>query len=76
MRGRARIDCRPAEGLHFTTALMADVRAKGRRGAPTTLHVGYGTFKPVRVEQVEDHQVDLGACLVSVDGLGADPREA
>jgi len=48
----------PTAGLHFSEAL---VRALGERAieiVEITLHVGYGTFQPVRVEQVEDHRLD------------------
>jgi S-adenosylmethionine:tRNA ribosyltransferase-isomerase len=48
----------PTAGLHFTDALLESLRAQGVEAARVTLHVGYGTFKPVRVEQVEDHEVD------------------
>jgi S-adenosylmethionine:tRNA ribosyltransferase-isomerase len=48
----------PTAGLHFTDALLADLRARGVERAEVTLHVGYGTFKPVRAERVEDHVVD------------------
>jgi S-adenosylmethionine:tRNA ribosyltransferase-isomerase len=48
----------PTAGLHLTPALLGRLSAAGVSRADITLHVGYGTFKPVRVEQVEDHQVD------------------
>jgi S-adenosylmethionine:tRNA ribosyltransferase-isomerase len=48
----------PAAGLHFDEPLLDAVRAVGIGFARLTLHVGYGTFKPVRVEEVEDHRVD------------------
>ena len=48
----------PTAGLHFDDALIDDLRARGVSWSTITLHVGYGTFKPVRVEQVEDHVVD------------------
>jgi S-adenosylmethionine:tRNA ribosyltransferase-isomerase len=48
----------PTAGLHFTTQLLESLRAKGVERAEITLHVGYGTFKPVRSERVEDHVVD------------------
>jgi S-adenosylmethionine:tRNA ribosyltransferase-isomerase len=48
----------PTAGLHFDEALMAAVEAAGVQRVNLTLHVGYGTFKPVRVEQVEAHVVD------------------
>jgi S-adenosylmethionine:tRNA ribosyltransferase-isomerase len=48
----------PTAGLHFTPELLASLDAIGVARAEITLHVGYGTFKPVRAERVEDHTVD------------------
>ena len=48
----------PTAGLHLTPGLLARLSANGVARADVTLHVGYGTFKPVRTEQVEDHRVD------------------
>lgn len=48
----------PTAGLHFTPELLAQVRAMGVEVVTITLHVGYGTFKPVRVDLIEDHIVD------------------
>jgi S-adenosylmethionine:tRNA ribosyltransferase-isomerase len=48
----------PTAGLHFTPELLDELRAKGVEIAEITLHVGYGTFQPVRVERVEDHRVE------------------
>jgi S-adenosylmethionine:tRNA ribosyltransferase-isomerase len=48
----------PTAGLHFTPELLARLTARGIERAAITLHVGYGTFKPVRVDQVEQHVVD------------------
>ena len=48
----------PTAGLHFTPEMMDALAARGIAQAAITLHVGYGTFKPVRVERVEDHTVD------------------
>ena len=48
----------PTAGLHFTAQMLDDLAARGIERVPVTLHVGYGTFKPVRVERVEDHMVD------------------
>jgi S-adenosylmethionine:tRNA ribosyltransferase-isomerase len=48
----------PTAGLHFTSSLLADCVARGVEIVEITLHVGYGTFQPVRVTQVEDHQVE------------------
>ncbi|HEY6507872.1 MAG TPA: tRNA preQ1(34) S-adenosylmethionine ribosyltransferase-isomerase QueA, partial [Vicinamibacterales bacterium] len=55
----------PTAGLHFTDAILAGLVAKGLERTRVTLHVGYGTFKPVRVEDVEDHSVDPEAFEVS-----------
>ncbi len=48
----------PTAGLHFTEALLAELEARGVRRAYVTLHVGPGTFKPVKVARVEDHRMD------------------
>jgi S-adenosylmethionine:tRNA ribosyltransferase-isomerase len=48
----------PTAGLHFTPALLEAIAGRGVERVAITLHVGYGTFKPVRVESVEDHAVD------------------
>ncbi len=45
----------PTAGLHFDEALLARLEAKGVRKAFVTLHVGSGTYQPVRVEKIEDH---------------------
>jgi S-adenosylmethionine:tRNA ribosyltransferase-isomerase len=48
----------PTAGLHFDEATLAALAANGIGRAAVTLHVGYGTFKPVKVDRVEDHVVD------------------
>ncbi len=48
----------PTAGLHFTPELLAALTARGVERAEVTLHVGYGTFKPIKVDRVEDHVVD------------------
>jgi S-adenosylmethionine:tRNA ribosyltransferase-isomerase len=48
----------PTAGLHFSEPLLAALRQHGVSIADITLHVGYGTFQPVRVEHVEDHRVE------------------
>ena len=45
----------PTAGLHFTEALLAHLTESGIRIAKVTLHVGLGTFRPVKVDTVEDH---------------------
>lgn len=45
----------PTAGLHFTDELLEKIRAKGVKIAKITLHVGLGTFRPMKEERVEDH---------------------
>ena len=45
----------PTAGLHFTPDILSCIRQRGIETAEVTLHVGLGTFQPVRVERVEDH---------------------
>lgn len=47
----------PTAGLHFTTELLNAIEKKGATIAPVTLHVGLGTFRPVKVERIEDHKM-------------------
>lgn len=61
----------PTAGLHFDDRLVAALAARGILRASITLHVGYGTFKPVRVDRVEDHVVDPEAYEVSEDTVAA-----
>ncbi|HEX8027946.1 MAG TPA: S-adenosylmethionine:tRNA ribosyltransferase-isomerase, partial [Vicinamibacterales bacterium] len=48
----------PTAGLHFTPQLLEMLLAKGVERISITLHVGYGTFQPIRVDRVEDHQME------------------
>jgi S-adenosylmethionine:tRNA ribosyltransferase-isomerase len=47
----------PTAGLHFDQALLAELERRGIRRATVTLHVGAGTFQPVRAEEIEDHEM-------------------
>lgn len=47
----------PTAGLHFTKGLIADLDARGIRIATVTLHVGPGTFRPVKTTRIEDHDL-------------------
>jgi len=47
----------PTAGLHFTPEILRQIRARGIEIAEITLHVGLGTFQPIRVEKVEDHRL-------------------
>jgi S-adenosylmethionine:tRNA ribosyltransferase-isomerase len=57
----------PTAGLHFTAAHLDALAARGIELAQVTLHVGYGTFKPVKVERVEEHAVDAERYAVSTE---------
>lgn len=60
----------PTAGLHFNDEILSALDARGIARTPVTLHVGYGTFKPVKVDRVEDHQVDAEPYDIS-DGAAA-----
>lgn len=47
----------PTAGLHFTSAIISALRARQVQIVEITLHVGYGTFEPVRVDNIEEHRV-------------------
>jgi len=47
----------PTAGLHFTDAVLSRIREKGVAVTAVTLHVGYGTFVPVRVDDIRDHRM-------------------
>ena len=47
----------PTAGLHFTQELLAEIEGMGVKIAHVTLHVGLGTFRPVKVENVQDHHM-------------------
>ena len=47
----------PTAGLHFTKELLSEIKAKGVNIAYVTLHVGLGTFRPVKVENAEEHKM-------------------
>ena len=47
----------PTAGLHFTEDVIGEIKKRGIEIAEITLHVGYGTFEPVRVENLDDHRV-------------------
>ena len=55
----------PTAGLHFTPELLARLESRGIGRAAVTLHVGYGTFKPIVVEQVTDHRMDAERYQIS-----------
>jgi S-adenosylmethionine:tRNA ribosyltransferase-isomerase len=57
----------PTAGLHFTDAILEDLQARGIERGEITLHVGYGTFKPIRTDDVEAHRVDAEIYDISPD---------
>ena len=48
----------PTAGLHFTPRILGELAARGVETCEITLHVGLGTFQPVRVRQIEDHHME------------------
>ncbi|HXG65902.1 MAG TPA: tRNA preQ1(34) S-adenosylmethionine ribosyltransferase-isomerase QueA [Blastocatellia bacterium] len=61
----------PTAGLHFTPELLDRLKASGIEVIEITLHVGYGTFQPVRVERVEDHHVEPEHYSISAEAAGS-----
>ena len=55
----------PTAGLHFTNDLLAEIRAKGVKTAFVTLHVGLGTFRPVKAEDISEHHMHSELCMIS-----------
>ncbi len=55
----------PTAGLHFTQELLEKIRNKGVKTAFVTLHVGLGTFRPVKSEEVLDHHMHSELCMMS-----------
>ena len=54
----------PTAGLHFTEELLDKIRARGIRTGFVTLHVGLGTFRPVKEEEIEDHDMHSEFCMI------------
>ena len=57
----------PTAGLHFTPDILDQLRRSGIETAEITLHVGYGTFEPVRVENLADHRVSPERFTISAE---------
>ncbi len=55
----------PTAGLHFTRELLEKIREKGVSEAFVTLHVGLGTFRPVKAEEVTEHHMHSELCMLS-----------
>ncbi|HKO10853.1 MAG TPA: tRNA preQ1(34) S-adenosylmethionine ribosyltransferase-isomerase QueA [Acidobacteriaceae bacterium] len=61
----------PTAGLHFTPEVLAAIRARGVQIASVTLHVGLGTFQPVRVDRVEDVKLHAERYTISEESAAA-----
>ena len=57
----------PTAGLHFTNELLDKIRDKGVKTAFVTLHVGLGTFRPVKAEEIADHHMHSELCMISAE---------
>lgn len=57
----------PTAGLHFTQDLLEKLRAKGVKTAFVTLHVGLGTFRPVKADTIAEHHMHSELCMISDD---------
>lgn len=57
----------PTAGLHFTQELLERIRTMGVEVCFVTLHVGLGTFRPVKVENIEEHDMHSEYCTVSAE---------
>ena len=57
----------PTAGLHFTNELLERIREKGVKTAFVTLHVGLGTFRPVKAEEITEHHMHSELCMIGAD---------
>ncbi len=57
----------PTAGLHFTQELLEKIRQKGIKTAFITLHVGLGTFRPVKAESIDEHHMHSELCMMSAE---------
>ena len=55
----------PTAGLHFTNELLDKIRDKGIKTAFVTLHVGLGTFRPVKADEISEHHMHSELCMLS-----------
>ncbi len=60
----------PTAGLHFTKELLEQARVRGIKTAFVTLHVGLGTFRPVKAEEISDHHMHSELCMMSAETAG------
>ena len=57
----------PTAGLHFTNELLEKIQEKGVTTAFVTLHVGLGTFRPVKAENISEHHMHSELCMISAE---------
>ena len=57
----------PTAGLHFTEELLKKIEKKGVKLAYVTLHVGLGTFRPVKAEEITEHHMHAEFCMMSAE---------
>ncbi|HKJ46264.1 MAG TPA: tRNA preQ1(34) S-adenosylmethionine ribosyltransferase-isomerase QueA [Balneolales bacterium] len=57
----------PTAGMHFTEELLEKIQKKGVHMAPVTLHIGWGTFRPVEVEDLTKHRMDSENYFISAE---------
>ena len=57
----------PTAGLHFTNELLEKLQEKGVKLAFVTLHVGLGTFRPVKAEEISEHHMHAEFCMISAE---------
>ena len=55
----------PTAGLHFTKELLGKIESMGVEICPVTLHVGLGTFRPVKAEYIEEHEMHSEYCIIT-----------
>jgi len=60
----------PTAGLHFTNDLLERIRAKGVNTGFVTLHVGLGTFRPVKAEEISEHHMHSELCMINEETAG------
>lgn len=61
----------PTAGLHFTEELLSEIRAQGTEIAEITLHVGLGTFRPVKTDEIEAHEMHSEYYKIDVEAADA-----
>lgn len=61
----------PTAGLHFTTELLEKIKEKNVKVCYVTLHVGLGTFRPVKEDDIEDHPMHSEFCIISEETANA-----